>query len=47
MLGQRGEQGEAHFANTTDKRLLLRLHTLVLQQVGGLVEYLETLRALK
>lgn len=47
MLGQRGEQGEAHFANAADKRLLLGLHTLVLQQVGGLMEDLKTLCALE
>lgn len=47
VLRQRGEQREAHLADTTDKRLLFRLHTLVFQQVSSLMEDLETLRALK
>lgn len=47
VLCQRGEQREAHLADPTDKRLLLSLHTLVLQQVCGLVEDLETLGALE
>ena len=47
VLGQRGEQGEAHLADTTHKGLLLHLHTLVLQEVRGLVEDLHTLGALE
>lgn len=47
MLGQGGEQREAHLTHSTHKRLLLHLHTLMLQQVGGLAEDLHTLSALK
>lgn len=47
MLGQGGEQGEAHLTHTTHKRLLLHLHTLVLQQVRRLAEDLHALRALE
>lgn len=47
MLGQGGEQREAHLTNTTHKRLLLHLHTLMLQQVGRLAEDLHTLSTLE
>lgn len=47
MLGQGGEQGEAHLTHPTHKRLLLHLHTLVLQQVRRLAEDLHTLSALE
>lgn len=47
MLGQRGEQRKAHFTNTAHERLLLHLHALMLQQVGGLAEDLHALGALK
>lgn len=47
MLGQGGEEGEAHLTDSTHKRLLLHLHALVLQQVGGLAEDLHTLGALE
>lgn len=47
MLGQRGEQREAHLAHAAHKRLLLHLHTLVLQQVRRLAEDLHTLGALE
>lgn len=47
VLCQRREQREAHLAHTTHKRLLLHLHTLVLQEVCGLVENLQTLCALE
>lgn len=47
MLGQRGEQREAHLAHTAHKGLLLHLHALVLQQVRCLAEDLHTLGALE
>lgn len=47
MLGQRGEQREAHLTHTTHKRLLLHLHTLMLQQVRRLAEDLHTLSTLE
>lgn len=47
VLCQRGEQGEAHLTHTTHKGLLFYLHTLVLQQISGLVEDLHTLGALE
>lgn len=47
MLGQRGEQREAHLTHTTNKRLLLHLHTLMFQQVRRLAEYLHTLGTLE
>lgn len=47
MLGQGGEQGEAHFTNTTHKGLLLHLYTLVLQKVSGLAEDFHTLGTLE
>lgn len=47
MLGQGGEQREAHLTHSTHKRLLLHLHTLMLQQVSCLAEDLHTLSALK
>lgn len=47
MLGQGGEQREAHLTHSTHKRLLLHLHTLMLQQVSRLAEDLHTLSALK
>lgn len=47
MLGQWGEQWKAHLANTTHKRLLLHLYTLMLQKVCSLAEDLHTLCALE
>lgn len=47
MLGQGGEQGEAHLTHTAHKRLLLHLHTLMLQQVRRLAEDLHTLSTLE
>lgn len=47
VLGQGGEQGETHLAHPAHKRLLLHLNALVLQQVRGLVEDLQTLGALE
>lgn len=47
VLCQRREQREAHLAHTTHKRLLLHLHTLVLQEVRCLVKDLQALRALE
>lgn len=47
VLSQGGEQREAHLTNATHERLLLHLNTLVLQQVGGLVEDLGALGALE
>lgn len=47
MLGQRGEQREAHLTHTAHKRLLLHLHTLMLQQVRRLAEDLHTLGTLE
>lgn len=47
MLRQRGEQREAHLTNTTHKRFLLHLHTLMLQKVRRLAEDLHTLCTLE
>lgn len=47
VLSQRGEEGEAHLADPADKRLLLHLQALMLQEVRGLVEDLQTLGALE
>lgn len=47
MLGQGGEQREAHLADAAHERLLLHLHTLVLQQVRRLAEDLHALGALE
>lgn len=47
MLSQGGEQREAHLTHTAHKRLLLYLHTLMLQQVRRLAEDLHTLRTLE
>lgn len=47
MLRQRSEEGESHFAHAADKRFLLYLDTLVLQQVSGLTEDLHALGALE
>lgn len=47
MLSQGGEQREAHLTNAAHERLLLHLHTLVLQQVRRLAEDLHALRALE
>lgn len=47
MLGQGGEQRKAHLTNAAHERLLLHLHTLMLQEVGGLAEDLHALRALE
>lgn len=47
MLGQGGEQRKAHFTNAAHEGLLLHLHTLMLQEVGGLTEDLHALSALK
>lgn len=47
VLCQRGEEGEAHLTHTTHKGLLFYLHTLVLQQISGLVEDLHALGALE
>lgn len=47
VLRQGCEQREPHLAHATHERLLLHLHALVLQQVGGLVEDLQALGALE
>lgn len=47
VLRQRSEQREAHLAHPAHKGLLLHLDALVFQQVGGLVEDLQTLRTLE
>lgn len=47
MLGQGGEQRKAHLTHAAHERLLLHLHALMLQEVGGLAEDLHALRALE
>lgn len=47
VLGQGGEQREAHLAHAAHERLLLHLHTLMLQQVRRLAEDLHTLSTLE
>lgn len=47
VLCQRGQEGEAHFADAAHKGLLLHLDALVFEEVSGLVEDLQALGALE
>lgn len=47
VLCQRGQEGEAHFADAAHKGLLLHLDALVFKEVSGLVEDLQALGALE
>lgn len=47
VLCQRGQEGEAHLADTAHKGLLLHLDALVFEEVSGLVEDLQALGTLE